>query len=259
MSEHTEYAFETPDPVRLTVELGSGGLHLHAVETATTRVRVRGRDADQVRVEQHGRRIEIIAPRQRTGFLAGKPDLQVDARVPLDSALAARTGSADVRAEGRLDGCQVKSGSGDVRLETLGGPSLVETGSGDVRIAAAHAELKVQSGSGEVTLGHTGAAVVVSTGSGDVGIDSTEAPATVKTGSGDLAIGSARRGRITVKSASGGVRVGIPAGIPLWTDISTVSGQIRSTRGGAGEPAEGQEYVELRATTVSGDVVLVEA
>lgn len=42
----------------------------------------------------------------------------------------------------------------------------------------------------------------------------------------------------------------------MCTDI--VSGRVHSDLDGAGEPAEGQDYVELRAKTVSGDVVLLQ-
>ena len=51
------------------------------------------------------------------------------------------------------------------------------------------------------------------------------------------------------KNASGDVRVGIPAGVPVWTDVSSVTGQVHSDLQGAGEPAEGQDYIELRAKT----------
>jgi hypothetical protein len=78
----------------------------------------------------------------------------------------------------------------------------------------------------------------------------------MSTGSGDLHIGAAHRGRLTVKGASGDVRVGIPAGVPVWTDISTLSGSIHSDLRGAGEPAAGADHIELRAKTVSGDIVL---
>jgi hypothetical protein len=50
--------------------------------------------------------------------------------------------------------------------------------------------------------------------------------------------------------------VGIPSGVPVWTDVSTLTGSVTSNLVGAGEPAEGQPYVELRAKTVSGDVRL---
>jgi len=55
------------------------------------------------------------------------------------------------------------------------------------------------------------------------------------------------------------MHVGVPAGLPVWTDISTVSGEIRSSLTGAGEPEPGAEHLELRAKTVSGDVVLTQA
>ena len=42
----------------------------------------------------------------------------------------------------------------------------------------------------------------------------------------------------------------------MWTDISTVSGAIHSNLEGVGQPAEGADHVELRAKTVSGDIIL---
>lgn len=272
----SEYAFEGSGPVELVVELGRGSVRVRAAETTGVEVRIEGRGADQVQVEQHGRRITVIAPRHRHLF-GGDPSLHLDVTVPEDSDLAIRTGSADVTVEGRVGSGRLRSGSGDLRVESLGGPGTIESGSGDVRIDAALGDVRVKSGSGEVELGRTSAAVVVSTGSGDVTIAQPEGPTSVKTGSGDLvvqeasadvalstgsgdlAVALARRGRITVHGASGDVRVGVPEGLPVWTDITTVSGEIRSGLTGAGEPAAGQDHLEVRATTVSGDVVLVRA
>ena len=64
------------------------------------------------------------------------------------------------------------------------------------------------------------------------------------------------RGQLQAKNVSGDIRVGIPAGVPVWTDVSSVTGEVTSTLEAAGRPDEGQDYVELRAKTVSGDVHL---
>jgi DUF4097 and DUF4098 domain-containing protein YvlB len=64
------------------------------------------------------------------------------------------------------------------------------------------------------------------------------------------------RGSLTAKNASGDIRVGIPAGTPVWTDVSSLTGRIGSDLEGAGQPEPGQDYVEVRAKTVSGDIVL---
>jgi DUF4097 and DUF4098 domain-containing protein YvlB len=117
---------------------------------------------------------------------------------------------------------------------------VVSTGSGDVQIGASHAE------------------TVVKTGSGDLRVGEAHHDVSLATGSGDFVIDHVHRGRLSAKGASGDVRVGIPSGLPVWTDLTTLSGSIRSSLEGAGQPAEGQDHVELRAKTVSGDIVLTQ-
>lgn len=271
-----QHHFETHEPVDLQVEIGKGSVTVTCTDTTETRIEVDGRDADQTRVEQHGSRIEVIGPKLRGGFFGGDSALHVTALVPIASNVAAKTGSADVTVEGDAGSVAVKSGSGDVRISSSRGPSVVETGSGDVQLDHAQADLRVKSGSGDVRVGQSDRTVVVSTGSGDVQIGASHAETVVKTGSGDLRVGEAHhdvslatgsgdfvidhvhRGRLSAKAASGDVRVAIPSGLPVWTDLTTVSGSIRSSLEGAGQPAEGQDHVELRAKTVSGDIVLTQ-
>lgn len=272
----TSYEFETHRPVDLYVEIGSGSVQVHATDTTESQVEIRGRDADRVVVEHLGERLSVIAPKHRTGFLSSDAKLDFLITVPTRSELSVRSGSAEVTARGDYGTTHVKSGSGDVVIERLLDQALVETGSGDVRIEAAESELRVKSGSGDIDVQQSGGAVSVSTGSGDVQIGTSSGPAVIKTGSGDLKvaeartdvamttgsgdlmIGSASSGRFSVKGASGDVRIGVPAGVPVWTDVSTISGQIRSDLAGAGEPEAGADYVELRAKTVSGDIVLTQ-
>jgi DUF4097 and DUF4098 domain-containing protein YvlB len=97
---------------------------------------------------------------------------------------------------------------------------------------------------------------VVKTGSGDLKVVTANDDVALSTGSGDLSIGTARRGRLSLKGASSDVRIGIPSGTPVWTDINTVTGSIRSDLESVGAPQEGQDHIELQARTVSGDITL---
>lgn len=270
-----EYRFETPRPVHLAIEIGRGAVHVTATETTQSEVQVTGRDADLCEVRQDGDRIAVRGPKQRSLF-SGGDRLDVDVTVPSGSDVSVRTGSADVRLDGTIAAGQVKSGSGEVVVDTATGPLQVETGSGDVQVRDAQAALQVKSGSGDVSVRDVGGSLMVSTGSGDVQVATARAASVVKTGSGDFQVGEAQgdlsfatgsgdlvvrtayRGRLTAKGASGDLHVGVRAGVPVWTDISTVSGEIRSSLTGAGEPEPGAEHLELRAKTVSGDVVLTE-
>lgn len=275
MSETTstsaEYGFDTPEPTMLVVALRDGRATITAADVTTTTVHVTGPRADEARVEQRGGRVIVAGPRPR-GFF-GATDVHVEIKVPTDSQLVVRSGSATVVATGRLGTTRVKTGSGDVTLDDLSGPVTVDTGSGDIGIGDAEAALRVRSGSGAVRIGSTGQGLV-STGSGDVRIDSLTGKLVVKSGSGDLEIGEAqgdvafttasgstvvgrsRGGRIASKGASGDVRIGVAPGVAVWTDVSTVSGRLTSDLPRMGEPERGAPYVEIRATTVSGDIAL---
>ncbi len=254
----TEHHFSTPEPVQLSAENGSGQVRVTATETTETRVVISGRHADDVEVTQLDREIRVVPPRRRTGFLGGDDSLDIVVTLPVGSDLSVRTGSADVSAHGPVGSVQVKTGSGDVDIEESYEDVQVKCGSGDVRIGEAQAAVAVSTGSGDVEIGRNRGPAVVKTGSGDVRFREATTEVSVMTGSGDLMIDTAREGRFHAKGASGSIHVGIPAGTPVWTDITTLSGRIHSDVEGAGEPVEGGPHVELRASTVSGDVVLTQ-
>ncbi|MDZ5619816.1 DUF4097 family beta strand repeat-containing protein [Nocardioides bizhenqiangii] len=270
-----EHRFDTPEPVQLYVENGSGHIDVTAADVTETEVRIEGRHADQVEVVHDRGQVSVIAPKSRGLF--GDQKLAMDIVVPSDSSVVLKSGSADVRVSGTVATAKVKSGSGDVSLEQVTGSGSIDTGSGDVALTAAEGELRVRSGSGDVFAARLGAATTVSSGSGDIRIEHAAGPVVVKTGSGDLDIAhagddvmmttgsgdtvirAATRGKITSKGASGDIRIGVPAGTPVWTDITTVSGTVSSGLEGVGEPEPGSDYIEVRASTVSGDIHLVPA
>lgn len=266
--------FSTPNPVSLYVELGAGDLVIHTDTTDQTVVDVDGKNAEDVVVDQRGDDILVIAKRNRTGFFGSSEQLTIRVSMPHDSRLSTKLGSAGVQVRGRLGETQLRTGSGDVRIDELGAEASIETGSGDVQVDVAAGPLQVKSGSGDVTLDRLGGPTNVSTGSGDVLINVAGEAVQVKSGSGDMRVREAQRdvalstasgdlvidqmhrGQLAAKNVSGDIRVGIPAGVPVWTDISSMTGSVRSNLQGVGEPAEGQDFIELRAKTISGDVHL---
>ena len=126
----------------------------------------------------------------------------------------------------------------------------------DVLVRRAESSLVVTTGSGDVRVEDARDELAVKTGSGDAQIRSLGGQAVFTTGSGDLVVHEVASGRITAKTASGDVRIGVVTGTPVWTDVRTVSGRLSSDLPSVGEPAPDQPYLEVRATTASGDVTL---
>jgi hypothetical protein len=276
MSQELDLTFDTPEPIGLYVENGRGSVVVSATATTETTVHITGERADEFDVRDLGDRIAIIAPR-RGGLLGKDPRVQILVEVPVASDLEAKVGSSSVAAHGRFGDTKVDSGSGDVTLDTIDGDALVQCGSGDVEVTTLNGNGRIKTGSGDVLVRRAEAELVVTAGSGDVRVEAARDDVAVKTGSGDAMIGSAgaevvfttgsgdvavheiASGRVTAKTASGSVRIGVVAGTPVWTDVRTASGRLSSTLPNLGEPAPGQGYLEVRATTASGDVSLHEA
>lgn len=268
-----EYNFETPAPVDLYLELDRGQASITAGATGQSSIRVEGDQPERLRVAQEGDHLRAVIERRSLFDFA--PSLQVWVTVPAESRVVVKTGSADVTISGRLSEAVVASGSGAVEVADVAGLTRVQTGSGDVRVGTA-GELRVKTGSGDVEVGETAGPAGVQTGSGDVTLGRARARATLKTASGgirvdvaesDLVLGSASgtidvgrmsRGEVNASSASGSLTIGVPPGVPVWTDISTVTGALTSSLAGAGRPEPGQDHLRLRAKTVSGDVRLVQ-
>lgn len=270
-----EKVFETPTPTALYVEIGSGALTVHTDDGNQTVVDVNGRDAEEVLVEQRGGEIVVIAPPRRSGFFGtSSRELDVHVSMPHNSSLRTKLGSADLRVMGRIGDAMLKSGSGDLSIERIDGDASIATGSGDVDLEEARGSIEMKSGSGDITVEKIGGDASISTGSGDVDLGQADGSVEVKSGSGDLrlrevqkdvvfstasgdlVVDLVRRGQVFAKNASGDITIGVAAGVPVWTDVNTVTGSVRSSLQGAGQPEEGQDYIELRAKTVSGDIYL---
>ncbi len=275
MSNQIDHTFDTSEPIVLHVENGRGLVDVTATDTTQTTVRITGERAEEFDVRDLRRPGSRSSRRRRDGGFFGKDArAEIVVEVPVASGLSAKVGSSDVVTHGRFSDTRVDSGSGDITLdvvdgdtavqsgsgdlvaEHLGGDARIKTGSGDIRIVRADSDVVITSGSGDVRVEQASDELAVKTGSGDVQVGAVDGDVVFTTGSGDLVIGRASSGRITAKTASGDVSIGVAGGTPVWTDVRTASGRLSSSLPSTGEPAEGQPFLEVRATTASGDVTL---
>lgn len=269
--------FETPSPPDLFVEIGSGNVEIIAGETnGRTLVTVSGKGAEETTVEQQGETIRVTGPRSRHGFtfvFGNTQSLSVRISAPTGSRLTTKLGSADLTVTGGLAAGNLRSGSGDTQLDVIGDLELT-VGSGDLQVNTVHGDASLRSGSGQLHIGSAAGAVQAVTGSGDLFVGAASGQLSAKSGSGDVRVEAAAQGaeivtasgdisvsrldggRMEARTASGDVSVGVTAGLPVWTDIHTVSGDVSSSLASLGKPAEGDPFVELRLRSVSGDIAV---
>jgi DUF4097 and DUF4098 domain-containing protein YvlB len=77
--------------------------------------------------------------------------------------------------------------------------------------------------------------------------------------SGDVRVRRAASGAIQMRSMSGDIEVAVAPGSTLFVDANSASGDVRSEIPVTGSAPSGPADVDLRATSMSGDIVVTRA
>lgn len=278
----TVSTFQTSEPITLSIELASGQVDVYAVTTNTTEIELRpaspgDRDAEamieRTRVEQTGETIVVHVPDSKgLGFLRRTPEIVITARVPAGSNLEAKLKSADLQVEGELGSAKVETASGDisvgdlsgdvrisaasgtVQLGTIGGIVRVQTASGDAILDTACGDCHVQTASGDIQIDAVEGEFNARTASGDVIVREAGMSANVKTASGDVELSQVASGKVDVTTASGDIIIGVQRGVVVWTDASSLTGNVLSSLEATELDGDSAGTLELRAHSTTGDI-----
>ncbi len=250
------YEFDRSTPVTVSLRLQRGTADVVAEDRSTIQVELTadagGGATDRFTVALEGDTLVVHAP-ESTWNWNRTPKVHVTVRVPLDSALAAKSAAADIRASGRWSTGQVNVASADVHVEEVTGDAQLKAASGDVSVKRVGGSLRIGSSSGAVRVGDVMNDVKADTASGEIVIGRVGGSLQAETASGDVEVGLVSQGKSRLVTASGDVSVGVAPGTGVWLDLNTASGSATSdlTMGGAGDQTAA---LELRIRTASGDI-----
>lgn len=210
---------------------------------------------EQTGIRHEADTLRIWFPEQL--FRAGTAHIRIG--VPPGTALTARTGSADVTASTPLGRCRVTTGSGEISLADAVDLDLT-SGSGSVSLGAVNGRsARVTSGSGDIVIGEAHCPLTVKSGSGDLLVRTLRAAdLRASSGSGDISVPSTS-GSVDLRSASGSLTIGVADGLTAWLDLSSTSGVVRVAMDACDAPADGEQYVSVRARTASGEIAVYRA
>ena len=185
--------------------------------------------------------------------------LVVTVWAPAGSRVTARTGAGDVSVTGRSGRATVRTGAGTATTADVDGDAEVTTGSGDVVLGAVGGRARIRTGSGAIRIGAVAGATDVKAGSGDVIIGQVSADVGVRTGTGAVSVADARAGRMDLTTGSGGLTIGVHAGVLAELDLSSGSGRARSELDVQRAAPPREPVLWLRGRTASGDVLVTRA
>lgn len=275
--------YETPEPISVTLELGVGDVRIAASDRTDTVVEVRPSDqtdesdvkaAQQVRVDYANGTLRVTGPRPRVFDFSRKTrSVEVSIELPSGSQVSAEMRMGDLRCDGRIGECWLKTSAGNFWLERVG-PLRLDTSFGHVTADGIAGNAEIYTGSGEIQIGEVdGTAVVknsnggttidavtgdvrVRAANGDIRVERAGASVDAKTSNGSIRLGEVARGSVVLGTAAGDLEIGIAKGTAAWLAVNTGFGLVRNLLEDATRPEESDETVEVRGSTSYGDITI---
>lgn len=243
--------FDVGDRPAVAIEIRSGSVEVRAGVAGRIIVGLDGPDVDRWEIAQLGDSVSIEP--SRGGWRSRS--IRVLVEVPPGTDIDVRSASADVVLAGDFGATRIKSASGDVRVGSASRLD-VDTASGDASATSVAAVVSCSTASGDVEIGRVGGRLTVSTASGDVRVDDADDDIEIGSASGDVRIGRCGGSNVTVKSISGDVTVGLPTGIRVEPDLTTLSGRTFLPEPSTRRAEEPRRVVRVGLRTVSGDITI---
>ncbi|MGW2089150.1 DUF4097 family beta strand repeat-containing protein [Streptomyces sp. NPDC001880] len=280
-------AFETPEPVSVSLELIAADVNITSGDRTDTLVTISPgsdsegatRAAEQTVVEYKNGKLLIKTPKPRRGLFSRtrSPEeekesaIDVTIELPAGSDIRGRAALGNFTGHGRLGNCRFDSACGSIRLEETA-DLRVEAALGDVTIGrvtgtaditSTHGDLKIEhldgpahikNLSGTTTIGDVTGDVQVTATSGEVSIGRAHNGVTVKNTNGDIYVGEVMRGEIVLETTRGSLGVGVREGVAARLDAQSLLGGVQNALAQSAAPSGSTDTVRLRTRTVVGAI-----
>ena len=185
--------------------------------------------------------------------LGGGVRVDVDVHCPPDTVLSVATKHGDIDIQGRSGRTAAKTGAGDIVAESCDDASM-STGAGDIRVLRI-GSATLNTGAGDVSVEAASGRLEIRTGTGDVHVASSRGHLSIVSGAGDVHAVVAE-GSVEARTGMGDVTIQVPGTVPVWQDLTTGMGEVRSNLPSHGEPEPGEPFVKVAARSGAGDVNL---
>ena len=138
-------------------------------------------------------------------------------------------------------GIEITADYGQIRVGTVTGDAVLKASYGAIQVEECGGDLDAKLSYGELAIGKALASVAA------------------KTAYGGIHLREVSSGSIEVESGYGQVTIGVRPGVPVWLDLSSKEGQVRSQLEGGGAPDDLEQAVAVRVRTQGGDISIQRA
>ena len=241
--------FQVGERLSIDIEARSGSIDIRNGAPGRAIVSVDSGTADDWQIIQLGDTISIRAAGRRARAV------RMLVEVPPATDVEVKSVSADLALAGAYGATRLHTVSGTVRIDSAARLDLNSV-SGDVRVISVAGDASLTTVSGDVDVREVRGRLNASSSSGDIRVARVGDDMNVGTTSGDVRCECATGASIGVKSISGDVSLGLPAGIRVEPDISSLSGRTTLPTPSGAPRLSAPRVVRVRLRTVSGTITI---
>jgi DUF4097 and DUF4098 domain-containing protein YvlB len=125
-----------------------------------------------------------------------------------------------------------------------------------VTVGKVAADARITTGSGGAEIDEVGGNARIHCASGHIEVGQSGDDLDASAASGSIRVRRADHGRVSARTGSGSVRVGVANGTAALLDVSTLSGRVDSELQPSDAPGGDEKRVELILSTMSGNVTV---
>jgi DUF4097 and DUF4098 domain-containing protein YvlB len=234
----------------LDVRVPVGTIEIYSGDAGVVELLVDATDADDFEIFKTGDRISVRHPSRWR--MRGRSS-RVVAHVPVGTDVEVNSASGEIRLIGNLGALRLHTASGDIEVGDAGSIN-VTIASGGLTCGSISGDANISSVSGDCSVRLVGGRLEATLTSGDLRVLECDGDIAVGSTSGDVRIAQCCGSEISVRSISGDVRVGLPSGIRVEAEISTLSGRASVPQPASASDTRDRRAVRLNLRTVSGDI-----
>jgi len=234
----------------LDVRVPVGTVEVYTGDAGVIQLAIDSTDADEFEIYQTGDRVSVRHP-SRWGRRGRHT--RIVAHVPIGTDIEVSSTSGEVRLVGRLGVVRVNTASGDIQVGDAAKLDAT-TASGGLSCGDVAGDVHISSVSGDCIVGRVGGRLDATLTSGDLRVEMCDGDVLISSTSGDVRVARCDGSDISMRSISGDVRVGLPGGIRVEAEISTLSGRAVLPDPVAAPEVGDRRPVRLQLKTVSGDI-----
>lgn len=241
--------FTVIDHVHIDVELAAGSVLVRTAAAGAVTVSVDAANADDFAIAFLGDTVVVHQGRRSRSA-------RLVIEVPTGSDVSLKGASVDVSARGALGALRSRTASGDIDADDVVRLD-VSVASGEARVGLVRTDATFTTTSGDVVVRSVGGRLAAALASGDLRVEHVLGDVDAGTASGDVTLGRCDGAAIAIRTLSGDIRLGLPSGIRVEPEISTLSGRVVLPQAApAGSAATGSDRrpVRVRLRSVSGDI-----